>query len=196
MALDLNPLTRTVPVPENFAMRTDYNIAGVTVRRLSPNKLEQCGWAFYDAINTNVLQKLHEIRALTQEVEKSDDKIADMIKTLPEEQRAQALREYLEKKQIDDPEDKEEKTVDPADKKPEDRTDEEVIGPMSKFQLIRYGLVRVNAEKKPAEDVLAVLEPEEMTWLAARVVRWTDRQYRNLPGEEGNVSEPSSQAVS
>ena len=204
----LSPLSKSIPVPEEFALRTDYNVAEITVVRLSPDQLEKCGWGFYDNINTRMLEKIHQLRALMKEEEESEDKIAEMIEKLPPEDRTKVLADYLEKKERDAPskgedEDDEEDKV-PADKKaPGDRTDEEVIGPMSKADLITYGVKRVistDGAKLVPKDLLRVTEPKEQTWIAASIIRWTDRQYRDLDtaggDAEGNASGASSPPVS
>lgn len=199
----LSPLTKTIPIPGDFPIRTDYKVEEVTIVRLSPEKLEKCGWAFYDRINTKQLETIHQLRQLMQDEEKQEDKIAEMIESLPESDRAKVLTDYLEKKEResgDDDDDEKDKV--PADKKkPEDRTDEEVIGPMSKPDLITYGVKRVNGDKMPVANLLAVMEPDEQTWMAAQIIRWTDRQYRDLDptgdGDDlGNGSGASSPPVS
>ena len=181
--MDITPLTKTVDVPTDYALSSDYEITSVTVRRLSPNKLEKVGWAFFDSINTGVMEKLNTLRELNKSEKDNDAQITAMIEKLPESDRARVLTDWMEKKDRETPDDKDEDSVDPKDKKPEDRTDDEVVQGMSKEALIKFGVsryVRKGQDIKcvPA-DLLEVLEVEEMSWVAANVVRWTDKQYRN-----------------
>ena len=188
--MDITPLTKTVDVPDDFALSIDYDITSVTVRRLSPNKLEKVGWAFFDSINTGVMEKLNTLRDLNTAEKDNDDKISTMIESLAEADRARVLTEWLEKKERETPEQDDKDKVDPKDKKPGDRTDDEVVQGMSQEALIKFGVVRCVRKgqdiKCIAANFLEILEVKEMAWVAANVVRWTDKQYRNA--DVGNTS--------
>ena len=108
------------------------------------------------------------------------------------------MSEWLAKKTTDKDEEKDDEKP-ASEKDPKDRTDDEVVQGMSKEQLIKFGVVNVSdgvrtSKPQSMEDFINCFDVEELTWLAANVVRWTDKQYREPV--EGNESDTSSQAVS
>ena len=80
--MEISPLTRLIDVPTDYPLNVDYGVKAVTIRRLSPNRMEKSQWAFFDTINTSMMKKLGEIRQL-QEVDKETDKdIVEAINAL------------------------------------------------------------------------------------------------------------------